>query len=343
MRWIRSVRPTPRLLIVTNVGWFFLSHRLPLAQKARASGFEVHVATGIEDPAEESRIRALAFHFHRLSLSRGGMNPVAEIRVMSELVRLYRRVRPTLIHHVSLKSVLYGGIAARIAGIRRTVNSFTGMGYLFSATGWFPRFVRSFLWMGLRLCLGGNLRRAIVQNQEDLRSLVSRGVITRDRIDLIRGSGVDLGMFGFQPLPSGIPVVLLVARMLADKGVVEFLDAAELLLARGVRARFVLAGEVDLQNPASLTKEYLAARQRGSDIEWLGHCRDVVALMRDSTIVCLRPITKGCRRRSSRRQLPADRWLPPTSPAAERWSWTASLAFSFQRARFCPWRMPSNL
>src|SRR5688572_1937787 len=98
----------PRILIVTNVGWFFLSHRLPIALAARDRGFDVHVASGIEDASEAARIRDLGFAFHQLSITRSGMRVLAEIRVIGELTTLYRSLRPALVHHVSLKAVLYG-------------------------------------------------------------------------------------------------------------------------------------------------------------------------------------------------------------------------------------------
>lgn len=290
---MRFVRSAPKLVIVTNVGWFFLSHRLPLALGARERGFEVHVASAIEDESEEGRIRELGFAFHRLSMTRSGMNPLVELRVISELVALYRDLRPALVHHVSLKAVLYGGIAARVAKIPRTVSSFTGMGYLFSASSLPSRFAARLVRFGLRFSLRGNLRRVIIQNRDDMRTLAARGIVPAERIDLIRGSGVDLTEFPWQPLPTGRPIVLLVARMLVDKGVVEFLDAAELLLARGVPARFMLVGGVDAHNPASLSEHYIAGRQRGSDIEWLGQRRDVAALLRASTVVCLPSYHEG--------------------------------------------------
>jgi glycosyltransferase involved in cell wall biosynthesis len=280
-------------LIVTNVGWFFLSHRLPVALAARDQGFDVHIASGIEDPGEEARIRELGFAFHRLSVTRGGTNLFDEIRVVGELVALYRRLRPTLVHHVALKAVLYGGIAAQIAGIPRTVSSFTGMGYLFSAAGVRSRSLALLVRFGLRASLRGSLRRVIVQNSDDARSLAGHGIVPTQRIDLIRGSGVNLEAFARQPSPAGTPIVLLVARMLVDKGVVEFLDAAELLLARGVRARFVLVGGVDAENPASLSDRYMAARQRPLQIEWLGHRSDVAALLHASTVVCLPSYHEG--------------------------------------------------
>jgi glycosyltransferase involved in cell wall biosynthesis len=221
------------------------------------------------------------------------MNPLVEFRVFGELIALYRDLRPALVHHVSLKAVLYGGIAARVAKIQRSVSSLTGMGYLFSASSLSARFVALLVRFGLRVALRGSLRRVIVQNRDDLRTLAARGVVPSHRIDLIRGSGVDLARFRRQPLPTGTPTVLLVARMLVDKGVVEFLDAAELLLERGVQARFVLVGGVDAHNPASLSEHYIAGRQRGSDIEWLGQRRDVADLLRSSTIVCLPSYHEG--------------------------------------------------
>lgn len=276
-----------RLLFVVTEDWYFVSHRLALAEAARAAGYAVSVAT--RDGAYADRIRAAGIELIPLRLSRRGGAPLREI---VELTRLYRALKPDLVHHVALKSVVYGSVAALFAGVPGRVNAIAGLGWLFTSARGGARLLRR----PLRVVLAWLLRRpgslALVQNADDLAFLAGAGVLA-GRLRLVPGAGVDTRRFAPAAVPPQGPVrVVLAARMLRDKGVAEFVEAASLLNTRGVRAQFVLVGAPDPDNPASLTEAELRAMTR-QGVEWPGQCADMPEVWRGAHIACLPSYREG--------------------------------------------------
>jgi glycosyltransferase involved in cell wall biosynthesis len=269
------------LLFVVTEDWYFVSHRLPLAVAAQAAGFEVAVATRAGRQADV--IRGAGIRLISFELSRRGGNPLAELVA---LWRLYRREGPDLVHHVALKPVVVGALAARLARVPAQVNAVAGLGWLFTSSSGVVRLVRPVL----RWALGRLLRQphslTIVQNPEDKALLEAAGVPAA-RLRLIRGAGVDVRVF-FPLPPSPLPVcVVLVARMLWDKGVGEFVEAARRLTAAGVAARFVLVGDPDPANPASVPDSTLRAWHGRHGVEWWGRRDDIPAVLQAAHIACL--------------------------------------------------------
>lgn len=274
----------PRIVIVINSADFFLSHRLPIAVAARDAGFEVHVAT---PPAESvARIRAEGFEHHTYPLGRRSLAVWAELRSIAALVALYRRIRPSVVHHVALKAVLYGSIAARLAGVPRIVNAVTGLGYLFSQEGARGALVRGAALAVLRPALRNVRVRVIFQNPDDRAEFIRAGVILSDQAVLIRGSGVDMRQYAPHAEPAGPPLVVFASRMLWDKGVAEFVEAARLLKARGSPARFALVGDTD-ENPAAVPVAQLRDWQQSGMVEWWGRRSDMPQVFAESAIVVL--------------------------------------------------------
>ena len=290
---MNASEPARRLLFVVNVGWFFLSHRLPIALAARRAGFEVHVACGIDSPEEAREIESHGIHFHRLSLPRAGLSPWRELRVIRELHALYRRLRPAVIHHVTIKPVLYGGLVCRFGHRGRVVHAIPGLGYVFLSRSLGGRVLRRFTRILYRIALSGADTRVIFQNRDDLDAFVEGGLVSADSAVLIRGSGVDLQVFHPREEPPGPIGVLLPARMLRDKGVFEFIEAASLLRGRGLNVRFVLAGGVDEDNPAAIPAGELRAAAAAAGVEWWGHRRDMVEVYSSMHIVCLPSYREG--------------------------------------------------
>ncbi|HEY0687125.1 MAG TPA: glycosyltransferase family 4 protein [Steroidobacter sp.] len=282
----------PTLLFVVNVGWFFISHRLPLARAARAAGYDVHVLTEVHTPQEAAVIEDAGLVLHHLPGNRGGLNPLADLGYFLRLLMRMRKVAPALVHNVTVKPVLYGTLAARLLGIRAIVNSISGLGYVF--TGKSRRLLAALVISAYRWILRRPHIRVIVQNEDDAWLLESKGAIHRQQVMLIRGAGVDLQIYSAPPEPStAVPLVVFPARILKDKGVLEFIAAAKLLLERGCKARFVLAGPVDPYNPAALSAEALERLLSGTSIEWLGQVDDMPQLYGRANIVCLPSYREG--------------------------------------------------
>lgn len=279
-----------RLLYVVNHTGFFLSHRLPLALATRAAGHDVHVATGPD--GREDELRATGLPYHELPLSRTGRDPAAEARTVGALVYLYRKIRPDIVHHVTIKPVLYGGIAAKIARVPGVVHAVSGLGYVFLAPGKAAEVRRRAILAGYKLSLAGRKTFTIFQNEDDRGLFLRAGAVKTAQTVLIRGSGVDIETFAPTPEPEGTPVIVLPSRLLRDKGVGEFVEAARILKRGGLEARFVLVGDTD-RNPASFAPSEIDAWVREGVVEWWGHRRDMPTVLAASHIVCLPSYREG--------------------------------------------------
>lgn len=256
-----------RIVFVVNVDWFFVSHRLPLARAARDAGAEVFVAAG--DTGASERIRVEGLQFVPLPISRHGTNPLGEARSFATLFRLYGRLRPDLVHHVTIKPVLYGSLSARLRGVPAVVNAISGLGSFLTSDDR-RRALRSVVDATYRTALHNPRSRTIFQNPDDRALFVDAGLIPPRQAVLIRGAGVDVELFRPTPEPPGPPVVMLPSRMLWDKGVETFVQAARALTARGVQARFVLAGPTDEGNFMAVPRAQLEAWVAEGIVEWWG-------------------------------------------------------------------------
>lgn len=279
------------LLFVVNNPAFFLSHRLRVALAAKRDGFEVHVASP-EGDAVETILRHGLIH-HSLSMSRSGTNPMRELAVIWQLYRLFRRLRPSIVHLVTLKPVIYGGIAARCAHVPGVVVAISGLGFVFIRTDLRGRWLRRLIAVCYRFALGHANLRVIFQNMNDYQIIADMAHLRSEQTVLIRGSGVELDKYVSSPLPAGQPVVMLAARLLVDKGVVEFVAAARLLRDRGVSARFVLVGETDPGNPSAVSPEVLNGWQQEGVVECWGFRADMPEILQMAYMVVLPSYREG--------------------------------------------------
>ncbi len=280
-----------KLLFLVTEDWYFCSHRLPLARAAQAAGYEVVVATRVR--SHGAAIVAEGFKLIPLGLRRGGHNPFHEIAAIAEVVRIYKAERPDIVHHVALKPVLYGALAARIAGVPAVVNALAGMGFVFASATLKAKLFRPFVSSAFRLLLNVGNSLLILQNPDDQLMLVTGGAVAAERIRQIRGSGVDIRHFAPTPEPVGVPLVVLPARMLWDKGVGEFVEAARQLKAKGVQACFALVGDSDAENSAAIPDAQLEAWCASGVVEWWGRREDMPEVYSRANIVCLPSYREG--------------------------------------------------
>ncbi|MBT3504639.1 MAG: glycosyltransferase family 4 protein [Piscirickettsiaceae bacterium] len=287
--WQSSEKPT--LLFVVNVDWFFLSHRLPIALEALRHGYQVHIATSLTDRL--AQLQSYGLVVHPLALNRSSAGLANMLHTMWQLLRVFRTVRPDVVHLVTIKAVLLGGFAARLAGVPAIVAAISGLGFVFMASGTVAGFRRWLVGGLYRLALSHHNLKVIFQNPDDRSSLAKLMNLPNNRVETIRGSGVDLNLYCRTPLPEGVPVVLLAARMLTDKGVREFVQAARLLKRQGVSARFCLVGAIDPENPASLTDAELEQWTSEKVVEVWGHQSDMPEVLRTSYLVVLPSYREG--------------------------------------------------
>ena len=287
----RPASDRPKLLFTVNDAGFFLSHRLPIARAAASAGFHVHVATA-PGPAVAA-IEAEGFAHHPVALSRRGVNPLREVWVPWSLFRLYRSVKPDLVHHVTIKPVLYGGIAARLAGVPAVIAAVSGLGFVFLDRGRGAGVLRNLVRALYRFALRQRNGRVIFQNDDDRAEFIARRLVAQEDCVLIKGSGVDLDLFRPSPEPEGPPVVMLASRMLRDKGVGEFVEAARRLRDAGTEARFVLAGDTDPGNPTAIPRAQVQQWHDEGLVEWWGYREDMAAVLAQAHVVCLPSYREG--------------------------------------------------
>lgn len=277
------------LAFVVNNADFLVSHRLVLVKGAIAAGFRV-TAIAPESEAFDT-LREAGCQTVHWRLKRTGQRPHEEAIALAHLVKLYRQLKPDLTHHVTVKAMLYGSLAARATGVRAVVNAVSGLGFVFLSTGLRASARRRALKLGYAMALSTPNSAVVLQNDDDEASLRELGVLDKARVVKIRGSGVDLKKFPPTPEPTTQPpLVVLPARMLIDKGVREFVAAAGAL--RG-RARFVLVGGEDLGNPQSVPRSELDTWTREGIVEWWGHRSDMPEVLKQATVVCLPSYREG--------------------------------------------------
>ena len=269
------------ILFVVNTDWFFLSHRLPLALRARAAGATVVVAATDTGRAEE--IRAHGLGFEDLAMSRIGRNPLPELRTLLRLVRIMRRHEPDLAHLVATKSLVYGGVAARLTGVRAVVSAVTGAGYALSPERSGP--VQQLVRRLLRRTLSWS-SAIIFQHRSDLDLYVGSGLAAAERCAIVAGVGVEPDDWPARPEPAE-PVVLLAARMILDKGIGTFAEAAALVRRHHPEARFVLVGPLEPDLPSAVPVGALEGWQRSGILEWWGARRDMPEVFSQATIFVL--------------------------------------------------------
>ena len=275
----------PKLLFLVTEDWYFVSHRLPLAIAALREGFDVTVVTRCRKhcgPMKDLGLRVIPFE-----MNRRGLSPLTLAWEAAGLARLYRREQPDIVHHVALRPVVAGAIAARIAGVPNVISAVTGLGFLFTDGGRVP-LVRRVLQRFLPWLMSQGL--VIVQNPDDSAMLVHSGM-PANIIRLIPGAGVDAHQFAPAPEYEGQPMVMLASRLLWDKGVGEFVEVARMLRDRGVR--FVLVGEPDSDNPASVTEADVNGWLAEGVVEWWGHQENMAQTLRMAHIVCLPSYREG--------------------------------------------------
>lgn len=294
---MRSETPRPRtlLLLVTN-DWYVASHRLALVRAAVDAGWRVVIGTQVlshRDVLEAMGAEVVHLAWWRPRAAWKTRNPFA---LLVDVARLYRRIRPDIVHCVALRPVLFGSLAARFVPVPAIVNAMAGQGFIFVSKSRVARMMRPIIKRALYFALTpneGQRGRTILQNPDDRDFLVRERLLHGHRVDLIRGAGVDLREFTPGAPPTGTPVVVLPARMLWEKGVAEFVAAARQLREAGVRARFVLVGDTITGNPRWVDPGQLMTWQQEGVIEWWGHRSDMADVFRNCHIVALPSYGEG--------------------------------------------------
>lgn len=275
----------PRLLFLITEDWYFCSHRLPLAQAAQKAGYDVWVATRIDQ--HEAQIRAEGFQLVPISMKRSSLGLKDEGQALRELVQIYRYVRPDIVHHVAMKPVLYGTLAAFLTSVPAVVNAMAGLGFVFADKHVYADILRPVVRLAFRSVLRHKKSRLILQNGDDVRLFIKQRLISSKQIRLIRGAGVDLRQFKPLPLPSGKLTIAMASRMIRDKGFFELVEAISILRGQGLNVRVILAGRLDPGNPTCLNEGDIRFWEAKGLVEWWGEIADVREIWAQAHIAAL--------------------------------------------------------
>ncbi len=289
-----------KIVLFANTDWYLYNFRRSLALALREAGHELLL---LSPPGEYgARLRALGLRWEPVPMDRRSLNPLREAAVLAHLWRLFRRERPDLVHGFTIKCAVYGSLAARLAGVPARVNAVTGMGYVFTSTDAKARALRPLVRLLMRAALDGRDARLILQNPDDVAVFEQARLVAPGQIRLIPGSGVDCVRFapgesvgrGHAPDADTPPFrVLLAARLLWDKGLAEFVDAARRLHGEGRAIDFLLAGDPDPGNPAAVPEATVHDWVAEGLLHWLGHVDDMPALFASVDVVVLPSYREG--------------------------------------------------
>ena len=280
-----------KVLLFANTDWYLYNFRLPLAEELRRKGHRVIL---VSPPGSFARrISDAGFEWIGFDFSRAGANPFKELGTLVRLVRLYRTIQPDLVHHFTIKCVLYGSAAARLCGIPKVINAVTGLGHVFTTNSIRNRVLAQLVRAFYRLALRKS--HVVFQNPDDLTAFDAMGLVPKAQCHLIRGSGVNVERF--RPIERALanePVrIVMVARLLHEKGVVEFVEAAKLIASNQKNVEFILAGSTDLGNPSSIDDSKLREWEQLPFLSMHGHVEDVAQLLRSAHICVLPSYREG--------------------------------------------------
>jgi glycosyltransferase involved in cell wall biosynthesis len=279
-----------KLLFIVNIDWFFISHRLPIALASIKKGFEVHIACAITDKKE--LLEYYGIIVHPLELSRSGVGVINELKTLRKIYTIIKSVKPDIAHGITIKPVLYGGIVARLLKVPVRVSSISGLGYVFIAQGLKAKILRFIVSVLYRSAMK-NSKAIIFQNRSDSDILTKLGAVNAKQAVFIRGSGVDLTQYSATSEPVGDLVVMLVARLLVDKGVMEFVEAAKIIRLQRSDIRMVLVGDTDLYNPKSVSPVQIKKWVEKGIVEHWGYSHNVEKVIEKSNIMVLPSYREG--------------------------------------------------
>lgn len=272
----------PVLVMVIAEDWFFASHFWARARAAQQAGWRVVLIT--RENGNIPSIQASGITCIPLDIGRKSLNPFKGLSSLLQMARIYRHVKPDIAYHVALKPIILGGIAAWLARVPASVNAPVGLGFVFASNSRMALALRPLVKLGLRVALNPKHGMTIFENPDDLEFMVQTRLVKRERTRLIRGAGVDIVQFSPAPEPTGKIRVLLAARLIHEKGILDFVKAAQLLKGQ---AEFCIAGAPDHSNPNPVQEHELKGWEADGTIRWLGPVRNVAALLREIHILTL--------------------------------------------------------
>ncbi len=286
-----------KIIINLTEDWFFVSHFLGRALEAKKAGYDVYISCNEE--YSRKYIEENGIKFFPVPLDRRGINPIYEFYLLLKYLYIFNKLKPDIVHNVGPKPIIYGSIIAKLLKIKSVINAPIGMGFVFTSSSIKAKFLKNILLVLFKFTMnkhhGRNKRnRVIFENSDDMNFFINAKIVNINDSILIRGAGVEIdNQLIKKKKENKIPTITLVARMLKDKGIYEFVEAAKILHYKNIKGRFLLIGDIDKKNPTSLKKSTLEEWNDKKIIEWLGWVNDVNKILLETDILCLPSYREG--------------------------------------------------
>ena len=262
---------------------------MELAEYIKNKGWDVIFVSPRGDYSE--KLSKEGWKYIPLEFSRKGVNPFREYQTIRQIKKIYIKEKPDLVHHFTIKCVIYGSLAAKSVNIKGIINSITGLGYIFLGTSIFAKLIKSIVKKLYQKALTGT--EVIFENPDDAELFQKLSLVESTQAHIVLGTGINTNKFIPIPPPDSVPLITLPARMLWDKGISEFVEAASILKKKNIKARFALVGKNDEGNPRSISFDQLTLWQKEGNVEWWGWQDDIIPVFSMSDVICLPSYREG--------------------------------------------------
>jgi glycosyltransferase involved in cell wall biosynthesis len=281
------VKNTKKIVFLVNNLDFFVSHRLQIAVAMLDKGYIVTIGYGENSRVDCKILKKKGFNLNQIPMYRGSINLFNEVKTFNLIWKFIKIEKPDIIHLITIKPYLYGGIISTIQKVPAVVTAVSGLGSLFIGKDFKSFFLRLLLLPLYKLAFGHQNQIVIMQNKFDSKLLIDWGVLRSSKIKLIKGSGVKLKNFNELNEPKGLIKICYASRLLKSKGVYDFVSAAHLLKNKKIKCEFILAGDLDTKSPTGLSPNDLKKLKKVSFIKVLGFQKNIPKLYAKSHIICL--------------------------------------------------------
>ncbi len=277
---------TKFLMIINDLAWFW-SHRLPLAKEIQKKGWDLQVVA--HRAHKDEGLKDIGVKGIGLPPLGRSLNPIPQLKLMAAMRDIIAREQPDIIHGITIRYAFYLGIVTRLMRYKPVTFTVAGLGSLYTDPSKKMHYIRKVVLPIMRFAFGGKGKRIIFQNPDDRQAMIDTSIVTAENTALIRGSGVDLKEFPYVPYAESKeePIILFTSRLLREKGITDFIEAARILKKQKIKARFVVAGNIDPNNARSLSRSEIQAPHDAGIIEWKGHVDDMPEMLKSSYAVVL--------------------------------------------------------
>ena len=280
-----------KIFFLSNLDSFFLSHRIDIGKKMLKEGYEVHIGT--EFTKYEKDFVKLGFKTHKINFYRNSFNFLKGIHSIIQIFFLLKRIKPDILHLISLKPIIFGGLISFVSPVKYLILSVTGLGSMFIDNNYFSKIRKTiFNFLFKLIFLFPNLK-VILQNNDDLNYLVKNSKLKKKDVEIIRGSGINLNLFRYSKIPKGTFTILMASRIIRDKGIFEYIEAIKYLKKIKFNAKFMLIGDIDTENPSAIPNSLIKKWERKKLIKYLTHQIDIKKYIKKSSLVVLPSYREG--------------------------------------------------